>query len=204
MGGRSGNIRSAAWSQFALTVAGIIIIAVAASLIRVRLDLTEDKRYTLSDPTKEILGSLKNDVYIQVYLEGDMPVPLKRLRRSVREILDEFRIGSGRKIDFQFINPAGEKDPKKREDQYLELYNKGLNPVQAMASDAEGGSVRKLVFPGMIINYNGVEVPVNFLKNNRSVSYEQNILNSIESLEYEMIQTISTVTSDTILRVAFL
>lgn len=50
----------------------------------------------------------------------------------------------------------------------------------------------------MIVNYNGIEVPVNFLKNNQALSYEQNILHSIEGLEYEMIQTISTLASDTI------
>ncbi|HOB86043.1 MAG TPA: gliding motility-associated ABC transporter substrate-binding protein GldG, partial [Bacteroidales bacterium] len=71
-------------------------------------------------------------------------------------------------------------------------------------SDGEGGRTQKMIFPGMIINYNNIEVPVNFLKNNPSVSYEQNILHSIEGLEYEMIQTIATVTSDTIYKVAFL
>ena len=56
----------------------------------------------------------------------------------------------------------------------------------------------------MIVNYNGIEVPVNFLKNNQSISPEQNILHSMEGLEYEMIQTIATITSDTIYKVAFL
>ena len=63
--------------------------------------------------------------------------------------------------------------------------------------------MQKMIFPGMIVNYNGIEVPVNFLKNNQSVSYEQNILHSMEGLEYEMIQTIATLTSDTIYKVTF-
>ncbi len=56
----------------------------------------------------------------------------------------------------------------------------------------------------MLINYNGVEVPVNFLQNNPSVTYEQNILHSVEGLEYEMIQNIATLSSDTVYRVAFI
>ena len=83
------------------------------------------------------------------------------------------------------------------------LVDKGLNPVNLQAGDEEGGSTRKIIFPGMIVNYNGTEVPVNFL-NNSTPSYEQNILRSIEGLEYEMIQTISTLSSDTINRIAFL
>ena len=78
-----------------------------------------------------------------------------------------------------------------------------MNPINIQAGDAEGGSTQKIIFPGMIVNYNGIEVPVNFLKNNPSISYEQNILHSVEGLEYEMIQTIATLSSDTIYKVAF-
>ena len=199
----SKSIKFRSWLQFLIAVAGIILFASVSSLLRVRFDLTEDKRYTLSEPTRKVLNHLKNDIYVQVYLDGDIPIPLKRLKRSVREMLDEFRIASGRKIDYEFINPSGGKDAKQRETQYRTLVNKGLSPVNLQAGDAEGGSTQKIIFPGMIVNYNGIEVPVNFL-NNSSSSYEQNILHSVEGLEYEMIQTIATVSSDTIYKVAFI
>jgi len=198
------NIKVSAWLQFLMTTAALILMAAAASQIRLRIDLTEDRRFTLSDPTLRILDRLRNDIYIQVYLDGEMPIPMKRLKRSVQEILDEFNIASGRKIDYEFINPADTKDAKQRELQYQDLYNKGLIPVNIQDSDEEGGKSQKYIFPGMIINYNGVEVPVNFLKNNQFVSPEQNILHSIEGLEYEMIQTISTITADTIYKIAFI
>ena len=200
----SKNIRLRSWLQFILTVAGIIVIAFFCSLFRIRLDLTQDKRYTLSEPTRKVLDGIKNDIYVQVYLDGEMPIPLKRLKRSVREMLDEFRIASGRRIDYEFINPADTRDTRQREAQYTALYNKGLNPVNIQAGDDEGGKSQKMIFPGMIVNFNGIEVPVNFLKNNPSLSYEQNILHSMEGLEYEMIQTIATISSDTIYKVAFL
>jgi ABC-2 type transport system permease protein len=198
------NIRVKSWLQFIVTVALIILVASAGSLIRFRLDLTQDKRYTLSEPTRQILGKLKNDIYVQVFLDGDMPVPLKKLRRSVREMLDEFRIASGRKIDYEFINPSSGKDIKQRQSVYQSLIKKGLNPINIQAGDAEGGSTQKIVFPGMLINCNSVEVPVNFLENNPNISYEQNILHSVEGLEYELIQNISTISSDTIYKVAFI
>ena len=200
----SKNIKSRSWLQFLSAVTGIILVASASSLVRFRFDLTEDKRYTLSSPTRKILSGLKNDIFIQVYLDGEMPIPLKRLKRSVSEILDEFRIASGRKIDYEFINPSAGKDAKQRETQYQGLIKKGLNPINIQAGDAEGGSTQKIIFPGMIINYNGIEVPINFLNNNPAISYEQNILHSIEGLEYEVIQTISTLSSDTIYKVAFI
>ena len=198
------NIKFRSWIQFFTVVAAIIILAYATSLIRLRLDLTEDSRYTLSKPTRKVLSGVKNDIYVQVYLDGDIPIPLKRLKRSVSEMLDEFRITSGHKIDFEFINPSEGKDSKQRETQYQTLVNKGLTPINIQSGDIEGGSTQKIIFPGMIVNYNGIEIPVNFLENNPSIPYEQNILHSVEGLEYEMIQTISTLSSDTIYKVAFL
>jgi ABC-2 type transport system permease protein len=200
----SGNTRCKSWLRFILTVATIILIASAAKMVRLRIDLTEDKRYTLSNPTRKVLDGIKNDIYIQVYLDGEMPIPLKRLKRSVQEMLEELRIESGQQIDYEFINPADTRDAKQREAEYLTLYKKGLIPVNIKAGDEEGGSSQKMIFPGMIVNYNGVEIPVNFLKNNQSISYEQNIIHSVEGLEYEIIQTIATITSDTIYKVAFL
>ena len=200
----SNNIRIKSWIRFLLTVTTIIIIASASLLVRFRLDLTEDKRYTLSAQTRKILSGISNDIFIQVYLDGDIPIPMKRLKRSVKEILDEFRVISGRRIDYEFINPASGSSQQQRNAKYQALIDKGINPVNLQAGDEEGGSVRKIIFPGMIVNYNGIEVPVNFLKNNSNVPYEQNILSSIEGLEYEIIQTIATLSSDTIRKVAFI
>jgi gliding-associated putative ABC transporter substrate-binding component GldG len=200
----TGNIKPKSWIQFLVTVGIIILIGAAAGLVRIRLDLTEDKRYTLSPPTRDILNGLENDVYIQVYFDGEIPIPLKRLKRSVQDLLEEFRIESGRRIDYEFINPADAVNAQEREARYSALVNKGLSPVNIMENDEEGGSSRKMIFPGMIVNYNGVELPLDFLKKNEAASTEQNILHSIEGLEYEMIQAISTITSDTIYRIAFL
>lgn len=205
MGNASNKIsRFGSFTRLGTILACIIIVAWAASLIRFRIDLTEDHRYTLSQPTKKILKQLKNDIYIEVYLDGDIQIPLKRLRRSVMETLEEFRVASGRKVDYRFINPMSGENDEKRKTMAESLVKKGLLPVRVQASDKEGGSSEKFIFPGMIINYNGTEVPVNFLKNNPSVPYEENILHSAEGLEYDLIQTISTLSSDTVYRVAFL
>jgi gliding-associated putative ABC transporter substrate-binding component GldG len=200
---RSGT-KLSAWLQFLSISAGVILLASVSSFVRLRADLTEDKRYTLSTPTRKILSAVKNDIYIQVYLDGEMPIPLKRLKRSLGEMLEEFRVASQRRIDYKYINPSEGSDSKQRQNRYQELIKKGLNPINIKSGDAEGGSSQKIIFPGMIVNYNGIEVPVNFLKNNPSIPYEQNILHSVEGLEYELIQTIATLTSDTIYKVAFI
>ncbi|MBE0674779.1 MAG: gliding motility-associated ABC transporter substrate-binding protein GldG [Bacteroidales bacterium] len=197
-------MRKRAYVRFILVTVTAIIAGSLLSLFNMRIDLTEDSRYTLSPQTRKILSELDEEIYIQVYLEGEMPVPFKKMRRSVRDILDEFRLISRRKVGYDFINPAGGADKQTRNARQLELINKGLSPVNVQAGDEEGGTTTRMIFPGMIVNYNGIEVPVNFLKNNPALPPEQNLINSIEGLEYEMIQTVATLTADTIFKVAFI
>jgi ABC-2 type transport system permease protein len=120
------------------------------------------------------------------------------------ETLEEFRVASGRKVDYEFINPAAGANEELRNNRYQSLIKKGLEPINIQAGDAEGGSSQKIIFPGMIVNHNGVEIPVNFLRNDPTIPYEENILHSAEGLEYEVIQTIATLSADTVYRIAFL
>jgi ABC-2 type transport system permease protein len=158
------NLKLKSWLQLITAVAGIILVVLLCSLIKLRIDLTEDKRYTLSPPTLGILERIDKDIYIEVFLDGEMPIPLKRLKRSVKEMLDEFRIASGRKIRYAFINPAAAKDAARRDAMFMALINKGLNPVKIQAADEEGGKTQKMIFPGMIVNYNGIEVRILYIK----------------------------------------
>lgn len=191
-------------SSYAGMVIVLVLLAFMSSFVSFRIDLTSDKRHTLSDQTKEILTELDNDVFFQVYLDGEMPIAFKKLRRSVRATLEEFRIVSGRKVDYSFINPSDAENEEDRTRRQLSLIDKGLQPVTVFDNDEEGGRSEKMVFPGMILNYDGVEVPINFLKNNPSLPPELNLSNSVEGLEYELIQPIATLVSDTVHKVAFI
>jgi gliding-associated putative ABC transporter substrate-binding component GldG len=190
--------------EYLLIVGAALLIALVASLFSFRIDLTSDKRFTLSEPSKEILSALEDDILIQVYLDGDMPVEFKRLRRNVRDMLEEFRVASGKKIGYTFINPSAPEDEGERERRRVELINRGIDPVSIMDRDREGGNIERLLFPGFIVNYNTVSIPVNFLRNDPGRSSGENLISSVEGLEYELIRAVATVTADTIYRVAFI
>ena len=55
-------------------------------------DLTEENRFSISEPTKVLLENLDEEVYVEVYLEGGLPSGLRRLRNAIEETLEEFRI----------------------------------------------------------------------------------------------------------------
>ncbi len=179
-------------------------VCILVSLIHIRADLTEDRRFTLAEPTKKILKELDSEVKVDVYLDGELPIAFRKLRRSVEQYLDEFRITSGRKIKYQFINPSRSPDRAERDRFHSDLMSRGLNPVNVMASDGEGGRTQKRIFPSMTITSGETVIPVNFLRNNPSLPAETNLLHSTEGLEYEIIQAIATATADTVHRVAFI
>ena len=110
---------------------GILVIIVANQLsarLFYRLDLTEEKRYTISEASENLLKNLDDVVYIDVYLEGELPAGVKRLQKSVKETLDEFKIYAGTNLQFRFINPSTAKSQKARQEFYESLIKKASRP----------------------------------------------------------------------------
>ena len=190
--------------QLGLALLVLAFFGYLSSIWYFRIDLTSEKRHTLSESTKSILSDLPGETFIQVYLEGDLDIGLKRLKFAIRDMLDEFRVYSGRKVTYTFINPSEDSDQKKRNEIHQDLYNRGLRPTNVQSLDQEGGATQKIIFPGAIVNFNGLEMPVNLLSNNPRLSASENLNRSIEGLEYEFIQAIQSITSDTIYKLAFI
>jgi gliding-associated putative ABC transporter substrate-binding component GldG len=198
------NIRNHHLIQVGLTLLIVILLWVIGSKVYFRIDLTSEKRFTLTQETKQILKNLPDEILVKVYLEGDLPSGFKKLRNSVKENLDEFRVYAGEKIQYEFINPADNPDVKARTQLYSDLYSKGLRPTNLMMRDEEGGNSEKLIFPSALVSYGGIELPVNFLKNNVGLTAEENLNNSMQTIEYELIKPINNLTSKKIDKVAFI
>ncbi|AKD04904.1 gliding motility-associated ABC transporter substrate-binding protein GldG [Pontibacter korlensis] len=171
--------------MFLALVGGIILLNVLAANYFFRLDLTEDKRYTIAPVTKQMLGNLQSEVVVDVYLEGDFPAGFKRLQQSVRETLDEFRIYAGGNLRYNFIDPTEITDEQQRNEFYTSLAQKGIMPTNLRATE-DGKQVERLVFPGAIIRYNGKEAAVNLLKGNLAASPDERLNQSVEGVEYEL------------------
>ena len=109
---------------YLLLIAGVIIVSnILAERFFLRLDFTADKRYTLSEATKNILGSLKQTVTVTAYFSEELPAEFARLRRDFKEELIEYSNRSNGKVMFEFINPN--KDQASEE----KAMQAGINPV---------------------------------------------------------------------------
>jgi gliding motility-associatede transport system auxiliary component len=180
----------------------IILINLIASSHFFRLDLTEEGRYSIKEPTKEILKTLDDNVYIEVYLEGELNAGFKRFRKSIEETLKEFKIYSGNKIQYSFVDPAAATSQKAQSEFMQELSAKGIQPTNVI-DNRNGQRVEKIIFPGAVISYGGMEAGVMLLKGNKARTPEEEINQSIEGVEFEFANAIYKLTNVNRKQVAF-
>lgn len=197
------NIRKNEVISLAIIVAAIIAANLLGSVLYMRIDLTTEKRYTLSDTSKEILKNIDDFVFFRVYLEGDFPADFKKLRKETKEMLDEFRAYS-RFIDYEFINPSESNNPNERTDTYKLLYQSGLNPTTLSDATRDGGSQQTIIWPCALISYREKEMPIDLLEGQNGNSREQVIEASTRSLEFKLIDAVKTMVSRKKASVAFI
>ena len=190
--------------SFLLTIVIIVILNVIGNFVFKRFDLTAEKRYTISDTTKEILRDLDDYVYFKVYLEGDFPAGFKKLRRETKEMLDEFRAYS-KFIDYEFINPNTATDEKERADMFRQLYQSGLNPTELAIRNSDGSSSQMVIWPGALVSYhNETELAIDLLETQLSQSSDEALNASMQNIEFRLVDAIKKVTRKQKPMVAFI
>ncbi len=171
-----------------------VILNVAGSWYFFRIDLTEEKRYTIKPQTKELLKNLDDAVYVEVFLEGDLNPGFERFKKSIRETLEEFRIYSNDRIQYTFTDPNLAMGAKARNEFIAELNGKGIAPRNVI-ENKDGQRIEKLVFPGALISYGGMETGVMLLKGNAMQGSQQVLNQAIEGIEYELANAIHKLTN---------
>ncbi len=188
MGNRKKHIK-----QFLSLLIVIIIINTLSSVWFHRFDLTKEKRFSLSETTKELLTTIDDYIYIEVYLEGEFPAGIERLSIETEYILAEFK-SQNPLIKYNFINPTESTDDNTRNEIINQLFEKGLNPTTLQIKEGDGYS-EKIIIPGAIVKYGAKEFALSLLKNQIANTPEQSIEQSIRELEYEFTNAINHLTN---------
>ncbi|ALR29853.1 gliding motility-associated ABC transporter substrate-binding protein GldG [Chryseobacterium sp. IHB B 17019] len=162
----------------------VIILAVSG----IRLDLTKEKRYTLSDNTIKVLESVKKPLTVDVYLEGDFPASFKQLQSETRFMLEEFR-KINPKIDFKFIDPV---KTKMSQDTLMAM---GMQP--SVLPDIKDGKVSQIyLFPYAVVKYNKRGVSIPLVVQQTGIDADQQLTKSIENLEYNLVSNIKNIAAN--------
>ena len=179
----------------------IILVNVISNFFSFDIDLTEDKKYTLSDNSKKILSQVDDILTIKVYLEGELPTGFQMLSSSINDFLINCK-NENSQIQFEFINPNDNNESKKQEI-FTQLQSQGLFPTDLTIKKTSETS-RKIIFPGAIMYFKEKRESVNLLENNFSLSPQENINNSIENVEFHLISTINKILNNRKDNIAFL
>jgi len=195
------NIKRNEIISLAIILIIIVLVNIIGTFVYTRFDLTSEKRYTLSNTSKDILRNLDDYVYFRIYLEGDFPAGFKKLRKETKEMLDEFRAYS-KLIDYEFINPSESNDAAERNETYKILYQSGLN-YYTETVQTNAGIQQIMVWPGIIVSYREQEMAIDLLSGQSGQSQETVLNNSAQDLEYKLISAIKEISSSVKPTIAF-
>lgn len=188
---KNNNTKSSAITRFGLIAAILLLLNIVSSKLHVRYDATEEKRFSLSEPSKKLLKNLDQTAVIEVYLKGSFPAGFQRLSESTREVLQQFKEYGGNHIRYEFINPIEGKSDKEKSEVFKLFSDKGINFTKLqIQQDEEEGYSEKIIFPSANVIYNQKEMPVSLLENHMSMSPDEKLNYSQSQLEYKLISAI--------------
>jgi ABC-2 type transport system permease protein len=188
--------------SIAVIVISVILLSIISSWYFFRIDLTAEKRHSISPATKALLSEINEPLHITVFLKGDFPPGFTRLSNATREFLDVF-CAYNRNVSYEFVNPNAVSDASKRDTLIARLMRKGLNPT-TLNVNKDGRTEQQLIFPCALVTYQNKEVTVDLLKSQIGVPAEEVLNNSIEALEFNMAIALRKLTTNRKPAVAFL
>lgn len=188
------------WNKYRAIILVILCVVLANVLVQVRVfrwDLTDDKIYSLSEASKELLRKTDAPIEVTLLLDGELSSGFKRLRKATIETLEEMEVyAHGLKIKYLNVNEA---DKKTREN----LVSQGLMPYEESQTEHNGKTVVINTYPYAIMAYKGDSVFIDLFKGVGQT--EEEALNaSIEQLEYSFMEPLHLMQRTTIPRVAIL
>ncbi|MEM7485806.1 MAG: gliding motility-associated ABC transporter substrate-binding protein GldG [Bacteroidota bacterium] len=163
-----------------IAIVMVVLANVMGSFFNARFDLTEDKRFTLSEPAIETAKKFDAPVIIDILLDGDIPPEFSRLKTETLQLLESF-ISENNAIEYNLVNPL--EDETQVQQTVADLQRLGLTPANITVE--ENGKVsQELVFPWAMVNYKEQTVKVPLLKNKLGSTTEDRVNNSVQQLEY--------------------
>jgi gliding-associated putative ABC transporter substrate-binding component GldG len=142
----------------------LVIINLLAARYHYRLDLTQEKRYTLSQPTRDLLRRLDEPIEVDFFLEGDLRSGIRKLSKSAEELLQEFSDYSDGKIQVHAFDPLSALNDSAKAYLLDSLRSMGIEPMTQVAQSRKGEEQsQRIVIPGAILRYKGKLMPVNLL-----------------------------------------
>lgn len=183
---------SSAAKRGGIIVVVILLVALnfLAAMFHYRIDLTNEKRFTISSPVKKILRNIDNPVEVDIFLKGDLPSGFRKLAITSEELLQEFKEYAKGNIRYKLISPE-EPIPGTDRTYADTLASLGIVPIN-LKVQLKAGEQSQYIYPAAIVHYEDKLLPVNLYSGPKAISNVE--LNSAEALlEYKFADAINKV-----------
>ena len=155
-------------SQTLLTLGIVLVILILLNIVSIRvfgrIDVTRNKLFSLSDASKQLVRSLDDRVTVRAYFTEDLPDPYNNTRRTVLDELNEYKAYSHGNLQFEFINPEGEKGEQDAQQQ-------GIAPVQVQVVKEDKFEVKR-AYMGLVLLYEDRKESLPVIQNPSTLEYD--------------------------------
>jgi gliding-associated putative ABC transporter substrate-binding component GldG len=188
------NSKSPILKPMLILFGGLLLIVLASIFVRFRVDLTEEKRYSLHPATQQVLSEMKEPLHVEILLVGEnLPGGMRRLQKSIEETVRTFNAYSPEKITFSYFDPLSL--PKEEQEEFIFTLNDyGINPTNLFVNKNAGQQAIR-IFPGFLVMNDEFETGALVLKGEKGMSPDQILNQSIENLEFELSNAIKKLIS---------
>jgi ABC-2 type transport system permease protein len=191
------------WIKLAGIFAFFVLLNLLAQYAPFRFDVTKEKRFTLSDKTVAMLKSENKEIHITVFLEGDLPAAFKRLQNATKDLLSDYQSYASNPIKIEFVDPIAGLTLTEQDTVINNLYSIGVEATNLNIKN-DNGFAQKTIFPMAVVSMGDKQLPIKLLQNQDATgSYEENINNSIQNLEYAFSSAIKKVSAGKTPRIGF-
>ena len=158
------------------------LLNLLAYLFVIRVDMTDDKHYSLSEASIELLRKTEASIDITLFLQGDLNAGFERLQRATKETIEEMSVHSDIHFSIEDLQSSYSKEETER---------MGMRPIVIHEREQDGKTAQTTIYPYALIQYKGKKAVVSLLKNTRGLSGEENLNASIEQMEFAFMEALS-------------
>ena len=162
-------------------ILGFGVLLYLSTTIHAKIDLTAEKRFSISNATKDLLQNLDDKVEVQVFLTGNLSAGFRKLEIATEELLSSLRDESNGKLTYTFRRPGEGLSDTLKSMLYDSLYSIGVRPFNNELNRDENEKTEQLIFPSAIVRYQN-KIKVVDLMSGKSGADEESSLNYSEAL----------------------
>lgn len=168
----------------------LIVVLIVSQFLYNRFDLTQDKRYTLTETSNLLLANVDKELQIDILLGGDLTGNYRILKNEIQFLLEELK-EKNPKIKYRFVDP-------------LEMSTTEMEQAGIVAIPIKTDKGVLNVYPYARLAYGEKTMWMEVLVNDPSTPFEELAVASTEKLEYLFAEKIQKITNTNRKKVGFI